>query len=262
MTDDVRDGRWERIAQRSYGTAIYRVEGRRTYYVKTTPPRDPDDLRFHPGNEAERLGWLAGRGIPVPEVVELGESEDLQWLVTTMVPGRPVAGGWAPHELPRVLESVADLARALHELPAGECPFDRGLESSLAGARTAVERGTVDLDDLDPEHDGWSGDRLLAKLDATPPPPEVDVVVCHGDLCLDNVLVDPEGKSVTGVIDVGRLGVADRWLDLAIVLRDLGEETREWGYDPDCAEVFLRRYGLAEIDERRFSFYRLVDEFI
>ncbi len=254
-TGHLRDGARQPRVTRSYGAAIHRVECRGTYYVKTMPAVDRADLRFHPENEADRLLWLASYGFPVPEVVEVGEADGLSWLVTTAVPGVPAGGPWRAAERAAVLDAVADLARALHAVPAAECPFDRTLAVTLPRCRVAVELGTVDLDDLDERHAGWSGADLLAELDALPAPAE-DVVVCHGDLGLDNVLIDPRTLTVSGVLDAGRLGRADRWLDLAVVLRDL---TEELGVAP---EGFLRRYGVSAVDEERYRYYRLMDEFI
>ena len=36
-------------------------------------------------------------------------------------------------------------------------------------------------------------------------------------------MIDPETLTVAGLLDAGRLGIADRWLDLAIAVRDIGE---------------------------------------
>jgi aminoglycoside phosphotransferase len=243
-------GRWRIVAARSYGTRVYRVDGARTYYVKTTPPRPVDDFRSHPASEAARLTWLRDRGFPVPGVVDVGGDEELAWLVTTALPGVPASAGWTSEQRRRVRWTVADLTRSLHALPVADCPFDRSLSVSLDWARRATEQGLVDLDDLNPTHRGWSAERLLAELTATPAPSE-DLVVCHGDLYLDNVLVDPDTQKLTGILDVGRLGLADRWRDLAIVLRCL---------DGDHDAEFLVRYG-ARPDERRARYYLLLDEF-
>lgn len=44
--------------------------------------------------------------------------------------------------------------------------------------------------------------------------PDGDLVVGHGDYMLPNVILDPATLAVTGVIDVGALGVADRRRDV------------------------------------------------
>lgn len=254
-------GHWTVVATRSSGTVVHRVDGRRhAWYVKTTPVRETTGLGFDPPGEAARLGWLGRRGFPVPEVVDVGATPELAWLVTRAVGGRPAAGPWAPAELPAVLDVVADLTRALHALPVADCPFDRTLAVSLPEARLAAGTGRVDLDDLEDRHRGWTARRLLDELEATPAPMEHELVVCHGDLCLDNVLITPGAPALAGILDVGRLGRADRWLDLSIVLRNL-DECGDWAVLPDRTGRFLRRYGLAAMDGSRCHYYRLLDEF-
>jgi kanamycin kinase len=146
---------------------------------------------------------------------------------------------------------IAGLTRRLHALPVEGCPFDRTLARSVPAAQAAVADGHVDLDDLDDEHRGWTNDQLLANLAATTPTTE-DLVVCHGDLSLPNLIVDARTSTVTGVIDLGRLGIADRYADLALITRDL---------DPSQAHRFLAAYGAASPDVSRLAFYRLLDEF-
>ena len=79
------------------------------------------------------------------------------------------------------------------------------------------------------------------------------LVVCHGDACLPNVFFDPATLEVTGLIDVGRLGIADRYSDLALTTIQLVDE---WSAD---SAPFLSAYGLADPDQRRLRFFRLLD---
>lgn len=214
--------------------------------------------------EADRLAWLAGRGIPVPRIVERGTDGDVAWLVTEAVPGRPAAERLPEDRRPAVAEALADITAALHELPVADCPFDRSLAVTEPQAVRNIHEGLVALEDLDEERAGWSGERLLETLHRTRPASE-DLVVTHGDLTPENVLIDPETCRVTGLIDVVRVGRADRHADLAIALRELASEDDPW-FGPECAERFVARYlqrvaGKVTVDEDRLEFYRLLDEF-
>lgn len=121
-----------------------------------------------------------------------------------------------------------------------------------------AERSSPDLSDLDDERQGWTRERLVEELMASRPSSE-EVVVCHGDLCLPNVLLDPTTFEVTGVIDVGRLGLADRWTDLAITTRSLSSRQNPQ-FGTWAAERHLASYGV-ELDREKVDFYRLLDEF-
>jgi aminoglycoside phosphotransferase len=236
-------GPWHRVAARSYGTTVWRVGD---FYVKTTPHADPTDARFSPVAEAARLSWLHTKDFAVPEVIEQSSDDTLHWLITTAVPGRPASASWPASQWPAVVATVAETVASLHELT--DCPFDGSLPVTLSWAERAAREDLIDLSDVDEEHTGWSAGDLLAKLQARPTPPE-DLVVCHGDLGLDNLLLDPATARLTAILDVGRLGMADRWRDLAILLRDLPNGTE-----------FLAQYGTPH-DPEKESFYRLLDEF-
>ncbi|GIF72854.1 hypothetical protein Asi02nite_23720 [Asanoa siamensis] len=143
------------------------------------------------------------------------------------------------------------MLRDLHALPVADCPFDRRLAVTIAEAEGVARAGRVDIEALDAARAGWSAERLLAELHATRPRAAEDLVVGHGDPCRPNILFDDRGR-VTGVLDVGRLGVADRHNDLAIATRNLGAR---W------SPALLAAYGLPAPDPARIAFYRLLDEF-
>ena len=77
------------------------------------------------------------------------------------------------------------------------------------------------------------------------------MVVCHGDACAPNTLIGDDGRW-SGHVDLGSLGIADRWADLAVA-----SWSTDWNYGPGWEDVLLRAYGV-ESDPRRLAYYRLL----
>ncbi|PQM49656.1 Aminoglycoside 3'-phosphotransferase [Mycobacterium talmoniae] len=74
-------------------------------------------------------------------------------------------------------------------------------------------------------------------------------MVCHGDACAPNTLLDEDGRCC-GHVDLGELGVADRWADLAVATLSLG-----WNYPGQWQDDFFTAYGV-EPDPVRIGYYR------
>lgn len=189
-------------------------------YVKWTPSGSADLAA-----ERDRLRW-AGRFTPVPRVLDFGRDPNGEWLVTAALPGcSAVDDRWQADPRPVVTAIGAGL-RALHDaLPVTGCPFDWSVPARRATARP---------------------DPRLEK-----PPPVDRLVVCHGDACAPNTIVDTAGQWV-GHVDLGCLGVADRWADLAIATW-----STQWNYGPGWEDALLAAYGVAP-DEARTRYYRLL----
>ncbi|WP_112245379.1 phosphotransferase [Kribbella monticola] len=238
-------GGWERVVGGESGAEVFRRGG---VYAKCCSVEGIAELR----GERDRVGWLAGTGIPGAEVVDWIESEGGAALLTTAVPG--VGGGELPASR-RAADSLAGIVKALHEVPVAECPFERRVDDVIGQAGDVVRRGVVEPDFLTDEWRLVPPERLLAGLYAelAEVKAKADLVVCHGDACLPNFLFDPDTLECTGMIDVGRLGIADRYADLALLKAQLEDE---WALD---ATEFLTTYGLAEPDGQRLTFYRLLD---
>jgi len=193
-------------------------------YVKWAPTGTDQDLAA----EAVRLSW-ASRWTPVPEVVAQGADEAGQWLVTRAMPGRNAVD---PRWVARPAQAARELGvalRALHDaLPVAECPFDWGVPARLARAGVTAE---------------------VAAAVVGPVPPVGRLVVCHGDACAPNTLLADDG-TWTGHLDLGALGVADLWADLAIIAW-----STEWNYGPGFEDDVYAGYGI-EPDPERIAFYR------
>jgi aminoglycoside phosphotransferase len=253
---------WVPVTLGLSGAKVWRLDGNPVLYVKTTEHAQHHDGGTSLRAEADRLRWLAARGLRVPEVVDAGVDDQFSWLVTTALAGRTAADPWPEAQRSAVVDALADIASTLHAVPTDGCPFDRRLAVVVPLALEAADRDLVDLVDLDAERSGWTATQLAEALLATRPHDE-DPVVCHGDFCLPNVLLDPSTLEVVGLVDVGRTGVADRHADIALITRSLGHDMNSQ-FGPDYAHRFIDRYVAlsgASITDAKLDFFRLLDEF-
>ncbi|MGE8547189.1 MAG: APH(3') family aminoglycoside O-phosphotransferase [Alcaligenes sp.] len=240
---------FERQTIGASGADVFRIvrAGQPDVFLKTEPATALSEL---PG-EIERLRWMAQVGLPAPAVLDALRHEGRHYLLMSAVPGQDMATAFDLQ--PALVLRVAAMAlRILHETPIEDCPFDHRLEHRLADAGRRLQAGLVDESAFDGPRQGWSAAQVWEELLASRPDTQ-DLVVTHGDACLPNLML--EGKWFTGFIDCGRLGVADRFQDLALTARSI-----EHNFGPQWVDVFFQEYGL-EADEGRMEFYRLLDEF-
>ena len=151
---------------------------------------------------------------PVPTVLASGPG----WMHTAALPGRSAVDPFWAGQPETAVAAIGTGLRMLHDaLPVADCPF---------GAPTWVGGGA--------------------------PPPD-RLVVCHGDACAPNTLMADDG-TYSGHVDLGDLGVADRWADLAIATMSL-----DWNYPSDddagWEAALLDAYG-ATPDRERIAHYR------
>ncbi len=201
------------------------------------------------GEERRRMEWAAPY-VPVPTVLTGGSNAAAEWLLTAALPGADATVHPLRRDPARLVPMLACGLRRFHDaLPVDSCPFDYRLEGALRQARRRVADGLVAEGDLHADHGGLPPAAALAQLEALRPAGE-NVVVCHGDYCLPNVLVTEQG--VAGYVDLGRLGLADRWWDLAVAAWSV-----QWNLGADWEDVFFAAYGVPR-DARRVAFYRLL----
>lgn len=205
------------------------------------------------------MRWLGTRGIPGPVVLDWDVDGADACLVTSAVRGVPADAVPAP-ELRRAWPSIAEAVRALHAVPAAECPFSRDLARTFALAEDVVARGAVNPEFLPVEQQGTPPDELLARLaeDLDRWLAREELVVCHGDLCLPNIVLDPGTFAFAGFIDLGRLGLADRYADISLLLANSRETWRDEDEAVAADNAFAEHYGIT-LDAARQRFYLHLD---
>ena len=209
--------------------------------------------------EADRLGWAHGRlPLATPEVVaRADDDEGRSWLVTGALEGVPSHDpGWRTTALPAMVEALGDGLRRLHDADPTTCPFRLSVDDLLASAEQRVAAGGVDPATMSsPSYQRRSAEELLDHLRATrPEEPSADLVVAHGDAVMPNLLIGAD-VTVSGMVDLGRLGVSDRHRDLALAVRSLSQNV-----GPELGWRFFDGYGMAYPDPLRMEWYALADD--
>lgn len=243
--------RWARDTVGESGGAVYRLHGKRgarDVFLK----RGGGDVAGEITDEMVRLRWLAER-LEVPDVLHFVRTSREAWLLMTALPGQTAYQllEARPHAREAIVDALARFLRRLHAIPVNDCPFAGDHSYRLARARERVDAGLVDEDDFDEEREGWTAEQVWDALQRLLPL-SPDPVVTHGDFSLDNILMC-DGE-VVGCIDVGRVGIADRYQDLAILWNCLGE------FDGALQDRLFAQYGVGEIDQRKLRFHLLLDE--
>lgn len=237
----------DEVGQSSAGVFKLVGDGEPSLFLKCEPAGPFAELP----DEAIRLRWLAGAGIACPNVVAQDVHEGQNWLLMTAVVGRDLSvASITPQQC---IEIMVTALRLLHAVDIRTCPFDHSLSNRMALAKVRMEADEVDEDDFDDVRLGQSAENLFRLLERQKPD-GADLVVTHGDACLPNLLAD-DGR-FSGFIDCARLGVADRYQDLALAYRSVCENLgAAWG------QPFLDLYGVPMPDRAKLDYYQLLDEF-
>jgi kanamycin kinase len=216
-------------------------------FVKWAPAGSPLDLAA----EAARMTWAVAY-TPVPRVLGLGADSEGSWLVTAALPGHNAVSRRCLADPRTAVIAIGEGLRAMHDaLPVTNCPFSWRAQDRIAAARRAADAGHLDTSDWAPEHLELGIEGAIAQARNIPSADKL--VVCHGDACAPNTLIADNGRW-SGHVDLGDLGVADRWADLAIATW-----STEWNYGPGWGPVLLDTYEI-EPDAERTRYYRLLWE--
>lgn len=225
LTSVVGDAEAVCVWHNEVGGLTFRLGGRPGRYLKWAPAGSGMDI----AGEVERLRWAAPR-TPAPRVLATGTTPDGAWLMTVDLGGTSaVDPRWRDRPVTAARAIGAGLRRLHDALPVEECPFDWSVDSRLAQALAA---GTP-------------------AEDVGAPPPIDRAVVCHGDACSPNTLLDDDGRFLAHV-DFDASGVADRWADLAVATMSLG-----WNFPGGdrLEQELLDAYGV-DPDPVRTDYYR------
>lgn len=216
-------------------------------------------------NEYRMLQYLNGK-LPVPLLYACEIADGKSYLLMSKCAGEMACF----HEYmntPAVLcKLLANGLKRLWSIDVSDCPSNQRLSCKLARAEYNIKNGFVDLDNVEPDTFGEGGFKnpteLLQWLCENRP--EEELVFSHGDYCLPNIF-GIQGE-VTGYIDLGRAGIADKWCDIALCFRSLshnyGGKYKCHGNSvySDYDELLLFHELGIKPDWEKIRYYILLDE--
>jgi len=213
-------------------------------------------------NEHIMMKWLENK-VSVPECVCNITENGKNYLLMSKISGKMSCEDEFLNEPGFLVSVLADALKSLWSIDISGCPVKNDLSTVLSSALYRVEHGLVDVDDAEPETFGKNGFKDPAELlkwlyDNRP---AEDFVLSHGDFCLPNIFIN-EGR-FSGFVDIGRMGIADRYQDIALCCRSLHHNFSGIysgksypGYDE---KMFFDALGI-EPDYDKIRYYILLDE--
>jgi aminoglycoside phosphotransferase (APT) family kinase protein len=197
------------------------------------------------------LRALAASGLPTPRFIAYAESEaggqPVGWLLMSRLSGSPFLGAAIEAQSPLRTVMFRRLGELMRRLHATRVPPELRHAGSWLSRQIARARANL------PWCDGTAAG--LAELERSRPA-AVSETLIHGDLALDNVLIDEGGE--LHLIDWADGGRGDPRHDIALAL----QTKPELELSAEAHDAFFAGYGTAPLAEAtRDWFVRLYDFF-
>ena len=233
---------------------VYQLTGRdEILYLKIS------DSRYHGTTydverEKDMMLWLTGK-LPVPDVLHFEQYENENFLLMRAVRGEAGCAYYEKRRDPeQMIRIYSEGIRLFQSVSIADCPFTSDVATRLNELDFLLSNN---LADIDPEN--WEDDTpfqdpqdLYAFL-KTHQPAE-DFVFSHGDFGDSNIFI--ANNHISGVIDLGRSGKADKWYDIAFCVRSIQNDL---GNKPDYLDLFFNQLGI-EPNWDKIRYFILLDE--
>ncbi|TXJ26811.1 MAG: aminoglycoside 3'-phosphotransferase [Chitinophagaceae bacterium] len=219
-------------------------------YILKMQPAHSATFSLH--SEKQNYEWLLNK-VPVPAVGFFHTTGSEELLCVSELSGKTLEAYIGEVNAEELVTRYAHTLQLLHSLPINSSAQVQSLEIKIRKAKFNVENNLVDMEDLQPENRGATVSKLFDRL-LQLKPSDHELVFTHGDYSLDNIVFHEDRLS--GFIDIGGGGVADKYQDITIAVRNIQDH-----FDNDLVYLFCREYGIPRLDEGKIKFYMLLDEF-
>lgn len=213
-------------------------------------------------NEHHMLRWMQGK-LPVPKIIAEDFIDGRRYLLMSRIRGRYLCDDAILDDQHMLAERMAEGLRMLWATDISDCPTRRTLDDKFREIEEGLRGGWITKEQAgQPDTYGPGGfDSPAALFDwLVKHRPQEELVLSHGDYCLPNIF-STDG-AISGFIDVGLAGVADKWVDIDKGLWSMWANTTGfWGgkQRPFDRKLLFDVLGF-EADEDKIRYYGLLDE--
>ncbi len=213
-------------------------------------------------NEYRMMGWLFDK-LPVPKILCFEKDNNINYLLMSKIEGEILCSTEMLENPEYLVKLLADGLKMLWSIDISSCPYRNAVSDKLRLAEYKIENNLCDIENVEPETYGENGFEsplnLLQWLKENKPTEEL--VFSHGDYCLPNIFVKDE--KISGFIDLGRSGVADKYQDIALCYRSLQRNLNgAYGgkvYNTFDATLLFNELEI-EPDFEKINYFNLLDE--
>lgn len=190
---------------------VIEITKKEVHYLKIAPQ---GSLK----NEYEHLSWLQGK-LLVPQIEFYIINEEAEFLVTKAVEGEMVCSPFYLANPDQGMLVIKEAFDALYQVDIKDCPFKVALDYKLSVAKYNIDNNLLKLENMEPQNRSKFGSFEAIYQYLLDNRFEEELCFSHGDIALPNLFV--KDGHFNGFIDMGECGIADKWFDIAIMVRSI-----------------------------------------
>lgn len=218
-------------------------------------------LSFDIENELRVYNTLKDK-IPIPKIIECVKENNSIYLLKEKLKGNMLSDPYYM-ERPKLLYKLAsDAIKLLWSIDIDGLDLMNTYDTIMEFGCDCNQKGYLDFKESDSliTKDFSNFDEIIEYLKKNKI--EEDNTLCHGDLCIPNIICD--GDKLVGFIDLGLMGISNKYHDLAILYRSI-----KYNFNGTYGKCYLgyddnKLFELIGIkrDEFKLKYYLLLDEIL
>jgi len=195
--------------------------------------------------EQEIMRWLQGK-LNVPSILDFGEERSREYMVMNELRGIHIDD--FEDNPDEYITHLANCIKLVQSVDASNCTFDSTLDVRLAELKWLIDNNLASLDDWEDTTIFTDPHELYQWLCDNKP--TEDLVFSHGDITA-NFFVNGADYFF---YDMGRAGIADKWMDIAFCVSNIREFE-----DKKYEDRFFELLNIKP-DYKKIEYFILLDE--